>query len=198
MNYTPQVFFTSDTHFGHKLCAELRGFKDTDSHDLHLIREWNKRVCHADRVYHLGDFALCSPGEARRIAKMLNGQIYLIRGNHDSAVGRIHKQSDSPFVWLRDVEYITVQHDGERRKIFLSHYAHRVWRSSHHGSWHLYGHSHGSLPGQGKSLDVGVDNWDLGPVSFSRLLRVLDSVEVSVVDHHEQTPPSETDNNEGE
>ncbi len=41
----------------------------------------------------------------------------------------------------------------------MNHYAQRVWEHSHHGSWHVYGHSHGSLPDdiKSKSIDVGVD-----------------------------------------
>ncbi len=30
--------------------------------------------------------------------------------------------------------------------IVICHYAMRVWNRSHHGAWHLYGHSHGNLP----------------------------------------------------
>jgi hypothetical protein len=43
--------------------------------------------------------------------------------------------------------------------IWLSHYAHRVWLRAHYGAWHLYGHSHHSLPDDphARSLDVGVD-----------------------------------------
>ena len=43
----------------------------------------------------------------------------------------------------------------------MSHYAHRTWDKSHHGSLHLYGHSHGTLPGVGRSMDVGVDSTDM-------------------------------------
>ena len=41
--------------------------------------------------------------------------------------------------------------------ICLFHYGCRVWNKAHYGSWMLYGHSHGSLPPYGKSVDVGVD-----------------------------------------
>ena len=49
------------------------------------------------------------------------------------------------------------------QKIFLSHYPHRSWPSSHKGSYHLYGHVHSKLDDEDqatkrKTLDVGVDN----------------------------------------
>lgn len=45
------------------------------------------------------------------------------------------------------------------QRIWLSHYSHEVWPKSHHGAWHLYGHSHNSLKARENalSMDVGVD-----------------------------------------
>ena len=57
--------------------------------------------------------------------------------------------------------------------IRLSHYAHRVWPGMHLGDIHLYGHSHGSLPGTAASLDVGVDSWDWAPVRLSEIREAL-------------------------
>jgi hypothetical protein len=46
-----------------------------------------------------------------------------------------------------------------RPKIYLHHYACRVWRDSHKGSYHLYGHSHAALPEASTlSFDCGVDS----------------------------------------
>ena len=59
----------------------------------------------------------------------------------------------------------------------------RVWRSSHHGAWHLYGHSHGGLPPHGKSLDVGLMNHNYRPISFDEVKVYMDK-QVSV-GHHE-------------
>ena len=51
----------------------------------------------------------------------------------------------------------------------------RLFRSllnrSHHGAWHLYGHSHGNLPDTRTSLsmDVGVDTHDFRPWHFDEI-----------------------------
>jgi len=42
----------------------------------------------------------------------------------------------------------------------------QVWDRSNHGSWHLFGHTHGKLKGIGRSLDVGVDCTDYVPLSL--------------------------------
>ena len=99
-----------------------------------------------------GDFAYGNKDYARFIRDRLNGNIYFIKGNHDKAVYQIQHS----FIWFKDVHEVTVNFD---QKVWLSHYAHRTWPKSHHGVWHLYGHSHGSLPESPNSLslDVGVD-----------------------------------------
>lgn len=62
------------------------------------------------------------------------------------------------------------------KRLWLSHYAHRVWPAGHHGSYHFYGHSHGSLPGIGRSRDVGVDLQDMafGPRRFEDLTKGME------------------------
>jgi hypothetical protein len=49
--------------------------------------------------------------------------------------------------------------------VFPTNITMRVWNRSHHGSWHLYGHSHGRLPEPPTllSMDVGVDTHDFRP-----------------------------------
>jgi calcineurin-like phosphoesterase family protein len=64
----------------------------------------------------------------------------------------------------------------------------RVWNKSHHNSWHLYGHSHGSLPPHGKSVDVGVDCKEITseyrPLSFKEIKKYMDKRVGEKVDHH--------------
>jgi len=132
------TFFTADTHFGHaniiKLCD--RPFTSIDDMDYTIIESWNSVVRPNDVVWHLGDFAFT---RIEHYLAQLKGNINLIVGNHDDKVSRMQR---FPFASVQEVKYIKV----EGQKIYLSHYAHRTWRSSHHGSWHLYGHSHGSIP----------------------------------------------------
>jgi calcineurin-like phosphoesterase family protein len=50
----------------------------------------------------------------------------------------------------------------------------RTWNHIWRGDIHLYGHSHGSLPGTARSLDVGVDCWEHRPVRLSEIMEALD------------------------
>lgn len=82
-------------------------------------------------------------------------------------------------------DYKEIRHNGQR--IILCHYAFRVWNSSHHGSWHLYGHSHGSLPDDlgALSWDVGSDNNNFTPISFEQVKEIMSHKTFVPVDHHE-------------
>ncbi|TXM73146.1 metallophosphoesterase [Methylobacterium sp. WL69] len=170
----PNTFFTSDSHFGHKGILKVgmarpRPFASIEEHDEALIRAWNAVVRPTDIVWHLGDFAYkCQVGYAASVRARLNGRIRLILGNHDDIGRRL--EWDGPVV---DVQRVHVQNPGMPKPLafWCSHYAHRTWPNSWHGDLHLYGHSHGSLPGTRTSLDVGVDCWEWAPVSLPDILR---------------------------
>ena len=55
--------------------------------------------------------------------------------------------------------------------ITLCHFAMRSWKSSHYGTWSLFGHHHGRLPVDEFTLamDVGVDPNNYRPVSFEEV-----------------------------
>ena len=79
------IYFIADTHFGHSNIIEYenRPFDNVDEMDNYMIEQWNKVVNDDDIVYHLGDFALCATKRYFDIFNQLNGEKYLIRGNHD-------------------------------------------------------------------------------------------------------------------
>ncbi len=83
---THNVFFVSDTHFGHKnilTFSPLRGeIKTIEQHDDILVQAWNTVVNPNDTVYHLGDVAF-SQKALGNIARC-NGHKHLIKGNHDN------------------------------------------------------------------------------------------------------------------
>jgi calcineurin-like phosphoesterase family protein len=157
-------FFTSDHHFGHRRIIELnnRPFASIEEMDEALIERWNAVVGPDDVVYHLGDFSF---GDQANYLPRLNGkEKHLVIGNHDP------KHSHPGWASVNDMLHIQSP-DGTM--LVLCHYAMRIWRYSHHGAIHLYGHSHGSLPGDSQSCDVGVDCWDFKPVSLDTIKAFL-------------------------
>lgn len=174
------VFFTSDTHFRHKNIIRFsnRPFATVEDMEEGLIERWNRVVGRKDDVYHLGDFAFGPEDVVRQIVARLNGRIHLIWGNHDS--NAVRKSS----CWSSSQPVHELKLDG--KLIVLSHYAHRVWNKMHYGSFMLYGHSHGGLPGNSQSLDVGCDAWDYTPVTFEQCLERMKTLTPCMWEDHHQ------------
>jgi len=85
------------------------------------------------------------------------------------------------------------------KTMFLSHYAHRVWRDGNHGTIHLYGHSHGTLPEYSspfqlhqtpvyyRCMDVGVDTHpEFRPYHFDEIIKEMSFRFPLQVDHHNE------------
>ncbi|MFQ6238209.1 hypothetical protein [Sinorhizobium meliloti] len=176
-----QKFYTSDTHFCHHrilaMCA--RPFASIEDHDEAIVSRWNSVVRDDDIVYHLGDFAFHLGLNSERIRGLffrLKGRKHLVIGNHDvTKRGDLHPTL-AGLDWAARPEHALRTRDGGR-DLWLSHYAARTWPCQHHGSVHFYGHSHGKLPGQGRSRDVGVDMPDVlfQPRLFSELTKDMEA-----------------------
>lgn len=178
------IFFTSDLHLGHaniiKYCD--RPFSSVEEMDEALIRNWNDKITDSDDVYILGDFAFHG-GVAK--AGRLKGRKHLVIGNHDLRWLKAYREA-GVFEWMKDYHELKLKPPvvQERQMIVMFHYSMRVWNKSHHGSWHLFGHSHGNLAGLGKSFDIGVDSHNYTPLSFDELKVKMDALEFKAVDHH--------------
>jgi calcineurin-like phosphoesterase family protein len=174
----PNIWFTADTHFKHARANMLmhRPFSSIEEMDETMIARWNERVSKKDTIYHLGDFAFTDhdPYLAR-----LNGIKHLEPGNHDHS-NRVKRATGWASIGggLQEVTVNGVH-------IVLCHYALRTWNRAHYGALHLYGHSHGNLPGDNLSLDVGVDCWNFYPTSLEEIqLKLRSSPHHKWVDHH--------------
>lgn len=84
-----RLYLCSDLHLSHsRLCLLLRGMPPEES-DALIIENWNKVVRNktenhpGDKVYILGDISLAKPELIEKV-KLLNGEIVVVGGNHDS------------------------------------------------------------------------------------------------------------------
>ena len=176
-----KVFFTSDTHWGHdniiKFCD--RPFKDIEEMDRMLIENWNKKVPHDGLVFHLGDFAWGGYEFWKKIRDQLNGEIILIKGNHDQK-NMSSTAEQELFKYVSWQMFIQV----EGRKLWLNHYPFLcyagVYREPKKLIYNLYGHVHSGPDKKGQDIprlvhtypmqyDVGVDNNNYEPISWEEL-----------------------------
>ena len=153
------IYFTSDTHFGHhniiKYCD--RPFDNVHIMDQIIIDNINNVVSVDDTLYILGDFCFKGGKPEQYLSRIVCQDIHLVLGNHDRRSD--FKNDLQGFSSVQEVEEVIYCN----QRIYLSHYPHRSWPSSHKGSWMLYGHVHSTLNEEDqnsnrKTLDVGVDN----------------------------------------
>lgn len=173
-----KLFFTSDLHLFHDNCIKYcnRPFVNVDEMNSTIIANWNNKIKPDDSVFLLGDLSFGKPEQTETILKELNGNIYLIRGNHDHP-GKLYSLSKY-FTFERDLVTIEVPDVDIQRgfqPIVLCHYALLSWDRQHYGSWMLHGHAHGNISFQAgvKRLDVGVDVHNFTPISYQEIKDIM-------------------------
>jgi calcineurin-like phosphoesterase family protein len=174
-------YFASDYHWGHKnvLKYDKRPFETIEEHDLEIVRNHNSIVRPNDHFWFVGDLSLGDIESAEEMLKSMNGIKHFIKGNHD------HEETIELYnrCGFYHGEQITIVIDGQ--KIILNHCRMYVWPNSHHGSWNVHGHSHGTLDNApwGKSIDVGINIRDYCPISFSELSSYMSLRDMLITDH---------------
>jgi calcineurin-like phosphoesterase family protein len=211
------IWFTSDTHYGHKNIvrgtsdwddkSRCRDFDTIEEHDNVLVDNINKYVKENDVLYHLGDWSFGGIDNIKEFRERINCKnIHLILGNHDHHIERNTDNLQSLFSSVK--HYNEIKHGGAT--FILSHYAMRVWNKSHKGSIMLYGHSHGTLDAKPhlyspilnptwigdnyfiknfKTMDVGIDTkFEFTPYHLNDILLIMREKEVILnIDHHDET-----------
>ena len=201
------IWFTSDTHWNHKNIVRgttawetfeegsshqsLRDFDTLEEHNTTLIKNFNNLVKSSDILYHLGDWSFGGHENIKKFRDQLEcREIHLIFGNHDQHIEPINSPYRECFSSVQYVKELSLKLGTDKigrmgkQKFFLSHYSHRVWNQHHHGSIHLFGHSHGSLQGVGRSMDVGVDTHNLYPYHLDEILDIMKKIDNHQPDHH--------------
>lgn len=180
-----KLFFTSDTHFFHEKIISLtnRPFSGVREMNEILIKNWNSVVPEDGIVFHLGDFAMTGNiGSIKSILEQLNGEIFLIYGNHDfqnkfnrDAVKALFSET---FYYI-DLHVKDEEVDGGEQRLFLCHYPMGSWAGKQRGSWNLFGHIHSKFDDpmnalyQAESLDVGVDANNYCPISYNDVCKII-------------------------
>ena len=79
--FNDQTWIISDTHFFHenigRYCDRPDGWQEM------IIANWNRLIQPEEVVFHVGDLALGKRENIEGLVPLLNGRLYLMRGNHD-------------------------------------------------------------------------------------------------------------------
>lgn len=136
-------YFISDLHFGHKNCLAFdnRPFNTIEEHDEIIIKNWNDTVEIDDDVYLLGDISWYNSTKTIDIFKRLNGNIHLVKGNHDNKILK-NRELQERFIEIVDYKELQLE-DG--KGVVLCHYPIPCFKNHYYGWYHLYGHVHSSF-----------------------------------------------------
>lgn len=182
-----KIFFTADLHFGHEnvIGFDNRPFSSVEEMDAELIKRWNEKVSAGDLVYVLGDFIWKTRNnDAPALLNSLNGQKYLIKGNHDRFLH--NAKAIAALAAVKDYADICVPlADGTSKRCILSHYFIPMYVGSRYGAIHLHGHSHKSKEAEierciaemltqeeipNRIFNVGCMYWNYAPVTLDEIL----------------------------
>lgn len=182
---TEEHYFASDYHWDHTnvLKYDERPFVTIEDHDKYIVECHNKIVRPTDHFWFIGDLSLGDLKEAELKLRDMNGIKHFIKGNHDhDETIDIYKRCG-----IYHGEQVTIVIDGQ--KIILNHCRMYVWPNSHHGSWNVHGHSHGTLNKipWGKCIDVGINIRDYYPLSFPTIKFIMDSRDILITDHRRKS-----------
>jgi len=184
------IYFTSDTHFGHrKLIAggggddgrPPRPFASIDEMDEALIANWNSVVKPNDTVFHLGDVSFRRNAETRAIIHRLNGVKTLVAGNHDKGKGPLAWQKNGFDIYQKEgigLVLLTATRDWSG-EVTLIHNPADIFPEGNvragtpivlcghvHEKWKVKFIPHHII------VNVGVDQWNFTPVSLQTILAI--------------------------
>lgn len=132
--------FTSDNHHRHKRIVDFtdRGKETTsEDHDEWLVEIWNRDVSNQCEIWHLGDLSFATKyDDLAKFVSRLNGNINLIKGNHDKAEFLNRLKADGLINNWYDYKEIKI---GDQ-PVVLFHFPILAWHRQGYGSLHLHGH----------------------------------------------------------
>lgn len=197
------IWVTSDLHGYHKNIAGpkvsawssgYRDFEDQYKMTDEIIKTINKYVKYDDILYSLGDWSFGGVSSVKKLRDQINCRtIHHLYGNHCENIRKnkpiiIDNQTYFPQDCFTSVQDIIWDKIGGY-EIFMSHYSHQVWPGSHKNIYHIFGHSHDTIEGIGRSMDVGIDVayrmfGEYRPFSLEEIIKILNKKEQAYLDHH--------------
>ena len=173
-----KIWITSDTHFGHdrEFIWAPRGYASAAENDSDIIKKWNEVVSTEDTVYHLGDVMLGDNINGMDCLKKLNGDIHIIRGNHDTDA-RWKLYDSLPNVtlegWATMIKY-------KKMNFYLSHFptltANLSDKSIKQCVVNLFGHTHQQTnfyEDRPYMYHVGVDSHNSTPILLDDIIEEI-------------------------
>lgn len=158
-------FFVSDTHFGHhniiKFEPEKRPFASIEEHDAELVKRWNAKVGPNDLVLHCGDVFF---GQGHQVLRRLNGEKWLVLGNHDQYNWKHYQGHFTQFMGVYD----------NRDGLVFTHIPIHESAIERRWKFNVHGHEHSLPPRSARHINISIENTGLAPISYRELRDLVD------------------------
>lgn len=169
-----KTWFISDSLFFHKNIIDYcnRPFLSIEEMNDALIYNWNKIVKNNDRVFMLGDFALCGKDKIIEIGQKLNGRKILILGNHDGASLLTYYNAGFEMVSKFPIIF---------QDFFILSHEPIEFLPLNTPFVNIFGHVHNDMrfptitP---RGACVSVERWNYMPVEFNQLISLIKSEDI--------------------
>ena len=169
-----KTWFISDSHFSHKNIIDYcnRPFLSIEEMNDTLIYNWNKIVKNNDRVFMLGDFALCGKDKIIEIGQKLNGRKILILGNHDRASLSTYYNAGFEMVSKFPIIF---------QDFFILSHEPIEFLPLNTPFVNIFGHVHNDMRFPtitSRGACVSVERWNYMPVEFNQLISLIKSEDI--------------------
>lgn len=163
-----------------------------------IIQNHNELVSPLDDVFFLGDMCMGQLSETLPLIARLNGRKTLILGNHDRPSRLYHHRTPEKrqewyaeyskyFYHIAESETVLLDVDGTPTLVDLNHLPHADPTYVDHayvdryagqhpidtGRWLIHGHVHNAWRLKGHQINVGIDVWDMSPVSEASIIDII-------------------------
>lgn len=169
-----RVWFISDLHLAHKNIIKYcsRPFDNVNQMNEILIQNWNKKIGVKDRVFVLGDFALCGKDKIIEFGNQLKGRKILILGNHDGASLTTYYNAGFEMVSKFPIIF---------QDFFILSHEPIEFLPLNTPFVNIFGHVHNDMrfptitP---RGACVSVERWNYMPVEFNQLISLIKSEDI--------------------
>ena len=176
-------WYTADNHWGHDKIIGYTGRPFGSVYEMNktMIDRWNECVDKDDTVVHLGDFCFPEKLNIDLLLASLNGHIILVKGNHDKKkTMNALREHGHVIVETSVLELLIWPGIGRvvatHRPVYPAGTPdpfkdHNAKVDPDQFDLILSGHIHEKRLWTGKSLNIGVDQWNFYPVSQEEITK---------------------------
>ncbi len=179
------TYVISDSHFCHEKIIQY--CNRPKNHNALMIKNWNNIVDEGDTVLHLGDFSAGVNSfkggfeTLKKIANGLNGDIHLLRGNHDNYSNEIY---------IKELGFKSVNEFMVIENVFFCHFPllideytkkpQRIQRlineyKKSNCNFLIHGHTHNNPVSWKRKnwMNISVEKTKYSPIDIEKLFKVI-------------------------